>query len=213
MIQESMLNGSEFTYTVRRASLSQFLEINFEGLGAIEEDEATTFYTILLSDRKIGTIWQNEDGTWTASPFKEDISQERDRPTASGFAHELYAAKYLKDIAARVGLLSGTNHVFELDLNEGRTTILLGIGEEVWGHIEYPVTKVGTDYQAYGSVKRTDIDSYVAKIGGRADGTGFEDTYNTIQKALKAAQLPVIGSASAEPMGKGIYKLRTKFDS
>lgn len=212
-MQLVLLSDTDFSWKEERASLSQFFEMTFEGKGRLNESEASTFYTIYLADRKLGSIWQSdEDQTWTALPNKANLAPGEVRPDVCGFATEMYAAEYLKEIAARAGLLDGTEYVYSFNLNEGRSTPLLGVGEEIWGYTAPPVTVNNTEFQEYGEVRRLGVDCYRARTGGRADGTGFEATFRTIQKALKAAKLPVKCVEFLEDRGNGVYKIKTQFD-
>lgn len=88
--------------------------------------------------------------------------------------------------------------------------IKLEVGQEVWGYIEHPVTVCGTEFQGYGSVERVEEKRYRARRGGRADGTGFEDYYPTLQRAMVAAKLPL--DAEAEVQSDKILRIRTVFD-
>jgi hypothetical protein len=85
----------------------------------------------------------------------------------------------------------------------------LAVGQEVWGYIESSVTVMGTEYQAYGSVTRLDDGRYKASVGGRHDGTGFEDYYPTQQQAMAAAHLPLDGEFLEHGTN---FRIKTVFD-
>lgn len=110
-----LLDDSDYTYTSETADYiytsetGQFLEI--DRLGEVDPDD-TQLCRISLTGREIGTLTQDpEDETWTATPIRENISQEKERPTARGFAHELYAADYLKERSECLyDSLTPTNH-------------------------------------------------------------------------------------------------------
>jgi hypothetical protein len=89
----------------------------------------------------------------------------------------------------------------------------LQIGQEVWGCIESPVTVMGTNYQAWGSVTRLDDGRYKATIGGRADGTGFENHYPTQQQAMAAVHLPLDGEFKNYEPDNPMIRMATVFDT
>lgn len=108
-----LLEGSVYSYSPQEASLSLFFESTFEGLGALNKDDSITFYQVSVVGIALGTIWQNDDSSWTARPVNDKFHEH----LVKGFSHELYAAEYLEKRAAQEGLLAGTERIFEMTVS------------------------------------------------------------------------------------------------
>ena len=91
-----LLKESHFQCKERQVWLSVHAIKKLEAV--LSEPNTAIFYDISIKNFSIGSIFQCLDGSWTASPkgFKPVplISQ-----SVMGFAHELYAAKYLEQMS------------------------------------------------------------------------------------------------------------------
>lgn len=97
-----LLKESHFQCKERQVWLTGYEIRKLEPVLSKADGDMATFYDISIRNTAIGSIFQCQDLTWTARRI--DAPRD-DSQSVNGFAHELYAAKYLEKTAFLTGLI------------------------------------------------------------------------------------------------------------